>query len=74
MQQMEQNGERVPPTKAVVPPLGIQGFLHKSFTQINECQYLQKVIPTRTLNQSLSTETKRLKVTEADIGLNTYQP
>ena len=23
MQQMEQNGERVPPTKAVVPPLGI---------------------------------------------------
>ena len=35
---------------------------------------MQKVIPTRTLNQSLSTETKRLKVTEADIGLNTYQP
>ena len=39
MQQMEQNGERVPPTKAMVPPLGIQGFLH------NQIIYTDKRMP-----------------------------
>ena len=68
-------GNVYPRPKQWCHPWGFRvSYIIKSFTQINECQYMQKVIPTRTLNQSLSTETKRLKVTEADIGLNTYQP